>query len=91
MNTPDLPFTDPGDPTRDGLALLLGIEPVEWGGGRSELALLVAERAKRMADALSPSSPTCPSSHSDVTTTADGRRSRLGGAVSVRFVSVSIV
>ena len=47
MNTPDLPFTDPGDPTRDGLAQLLGIEPVEWGGGRSELALLVDERPLR--------------------------------------------
>ena len=47
MNTPDLPFTDPGDPTRDGLAQLLGIEPVEWGGGRSELALLVDERHLR--------------------------------------------
>ena len=47
MNTPDLPFTDPGDPTRDGLAQLLGIEPVEWGGGRSELALRVDERHLR--------------------------------------------
>ncbi len=47
MNTPDPPFTDPGDPTRDGLAQLLGIEPVEWGGGRSELALVVDERHLR--------------------------------------------
>ena len=47
MNTPALPFTAPGAPTRDGLAQLLGIEPVEWGGGRSELALLVDERHLR--------------------------------------------
>jgi len=47
VNTPDPPFTDPGDPTRDGLAQLLGIEPVEWGGGRSELALVVDERHLR--------------------------------------------
>ena len=47
MNTPDPPLTDPTDPTGDGLVQLLGIEPIEWGDGRSKLALVVDDRHLR--------------------------------------------
>ena len=47
MNTPGSYPADPTVPSGDRLVELLGIEPLDWGEGRSRLALTVDERHLR--------------------------------------------
>ena len=47
MNTHGSYPDDPSVPSGDRVIALLGIEPVDWGDGRSELALTVDERHLR--------------------------------------------
>jgi uncharacterized protein (TIGR00369 family) len=47
MNSPGSYPSDPSIPSSDRLVELLGIEPISWGEGRSELALTVDDRHLR--------------------------------------------